>query len=665
MMMRGFQVSSNVPGATRPEVAHEGDDPTSEARTPGGAGGLAGPAAIVGVGVGALALSCGVVAAGGSPAALIVVAVASTTLALRRWLSTALALAAVLSGAFALLAASMRLWPAIGVPLSWLLVLPAVAAAAGLVLLWRGRATALSVSRSDLALGAGLAALSLSQVAAVPAARWLSGRPKLAWMMNNDSPWNLISSRFIVEDGGLDPSSHRNPAPLANEVVALFAAPGRSGVDPTDLLAHDLLRASEVLLLLVGAASLLAGVLVASGMPASRRWSRAVLSVAAAAIPWTWSLAGQVFIFGFWNTLPAAVLLLAAWAAWMSSARFPVTSSAVLALTGTGLLAAWAPLVIAPAALGVAVVAWRWRSHLALRRVALILWLTPLAILVAYAGLVTRADLTAESSGLAAEGLFPPFGQHLPPMIWFTALGVLLVLSVWSPVRTDLVGVLVLGSAGLIGTYYLMGQRAESLGGLWGYYPQKFAWTLSFLAPLLVLGSVRGALAAVDLRRVQRGTLVVAALMLSGVVLLQVPPSDPRPVTGEDYPIAHSSPDYRLSSLLPSVSILLPDRSSALDPAARTLLRLADPDAKVMVSRWSPEPGVNAFIDYWLLQLPADRTDDQPRPYAYTLDSFDPAQLCAVVRDWGDGVVIHTRNATLAEEMASACPDLRFEVRMG
>ena len=218
----------------------------------------------------ALVGACGVVAAGGSPAALLLVAAISTTLALRPWLRTTLALAAVMSGAFALLAVSMRLWPVLGAPLTSMLVVPAVVAAASLVLLWRRRATALAVPGPDVALAAGLAAVSVLQIAAVPVSRWLSGSPKLAWMMRNDNTWNLVSSRFLVEDGGLDPSSHRNPAPLANEVVALFAAPGRSAVARGDLLAHDLYRASEALLVMVGATSLLAGLLVASAFPASR-----------------------------------------------------------------------------------------------------------------------------------------------------------------------------------------------------------------------------------------------------------------------------------------------------------------------------------------------------------------------------------------------------------
>ncbi|GAA1940964.1 hypothetical protein [Nocardioides hwasunensis] len=658
-------MSASVPHAEQAHVREDGHPSTSDAPGPGlGTGQRRRPAVAVGLGVIALLASCAIVVGGGSPAALVLVAVAVSTLALRCWLTTALAFATVLSGALALVAVSMRVAPVIGVPVTWLPVLPAVAAAVALVVLWLRRSTAFAVDRSDLVLGAVLVALSLVQVVAVPVVRWLSGSPKLAWMMNNDSVWNLVSARFIVEDGGLVPVSHRNPAPLANEVVAFFMAPGRSGVDRTALLEHDLYRASEVLLLLVGATSLLAGLVVAAGVPSSRRWSRAVLTLVAAAIPWTWSLAGQVFLYGFWNSLPAAILILAAWAAWTSSDRFPVTSSGLLALIGTGLLASWAPLVLAPAALGVAVVCWRWRAHLDLRGLAMLAWLSPLALLVAYAGFVTRADFAAASGGLAAEGLFPPFGQNLPPVFWLVPFGVLVLLSTWSTVRIDLVGAVVVGLAGAVGTHYLMGQRAGAAGGPWGYYPQKFAWTLALLAPLLVLLSVRGGLAVAGLRRIQQGTLVLGSVALAGTLLLQVPPADPRPVTGERYPVAHGTPDYRLSSMLPVVSISLSDRSSALDPAVDTLLRFEDPDRKVVVSRWSPEPGDNTFVNYWLLQLPVDRSDEMPRPYAYGLDSFDPSALCDLVRDWGGGVVIQTRSDTLDDEMRALCPRQDFEVRV-
>lgn len=616
----------------------------------------------LGAAAAALVGSCVLVVLGGTPAPLLVLAVALATLALRSWLTTPVALAAVLVGALGLLTVSMRLWPALGASLGWLLVLPALVGGAALASVWRSRATALAMSRADLALGVGLALLSLVQVLAVPAARWLSGRPKLAWMMNNDSPWNLISARYIVEDGGLDPGSHRNPAPLANELVALFLVPGRSDVDPTALLSHDLLRTSQALLLLVGAVSLLGGVLVAATIGASRPWCRAVLAVVAAVIPWTWSLAGHVFVYGFWNSLPTAVLLLAAWTAWMASERSPVVGSGLLALSGVGLLAAWAPLALVPVCLALAVVGWRWRQHLALRGWVLIVWLAPWAVLASYAVIVTRADFAATSEGLAMEGSFPAFGEHLPPVFWLVPLGVLL-LSRWGSLHLDLVGVLVLGVAGAAGILYLMEQRSGAPGGPWGYYPQKFAWSLSLLAPIVLLGSVRSWLGEA-LGRVQSGAAVLGTILLTGALLLQVPPFDLRPLAALSYPIAHRTPDYRVTSVLPTVSIMFPDRASAMDPAARSLLALEDADRKVVASRWSPDPGANGFINYWLLQLPVDQVGDQPRAYAYGLDSFDPAQLCNLVRDWGSGVLIQTRDPKLPREVERACPELDFEVRV-
>lgn len=659
-------MSSHVPVAMQERIGNGGEHAlVTDGPAPQEAGvGPARPGLVVGALGAALFGACGVVAAGGSPAALLLVAVTASTLVLRCWLSTTLALAATLSGGFALLAVSMRLWPLIGTPLTAMLVLPAVAAAASLVLLWRRRATAFAVSGADLALGAGLAMVSALQVVTVPVARWLSDSPKLAWMMRNDNTWNLVSTRFLVEDGGLDPASHRNPAPLANELVALFLAPGRGEADSTGLLAHDLYRASEALLLMVGATSLLAGLLVASAFPATRAWCRAVLGLVAATIPWTWSLAGIVFVYGFWNSLPAAILVLAAWAAWTSSERRPVVCSGVLALVGTGLLAAWAPLVLLPACLGLAVVVWRRRAHLGLRGAALVAWVTPVAVLLAYVVLVTRGDITAASDALAAEGLFPAYGENLPPVFWLVPLGVLLVLSVWTPVRVDLVGTVVVGVVGAVGILYLMHQRAGSAGGPWGYYPQKFAWTLSFLAPMVLLMSARGALAVRGLRRAQRASLVVGTVMLAGVLLMQVPPADPRPVSSIDYPIAHRTPDYRPSSVLPVVSIVHPDRSSALDPAVADLLRLEDPARKVVVSRWFDDPGDNAFANFWLLQLPVDKADELPRPYAYGLDSFDPVGLCALVRDWGGGVELYTHSETLDREMRAVCRDLEFDVRL-
>lgn len=623
-------------------------------------------ATVLAASAGALfALSAVVVVAGGSPALLVVSAIALVTLALRLRLPTGTALAATLAGSTAVLTVAMRLIVVVDLPVVSLLVLPGAAGLAATGVLWRWRASAPAVSRADLLLGGGLVVLSLAQVLLVPVVRALSDGPKLAWMMNNDSPWNLVSARFIVEDGGLDPASHRNPAPLANELVALFLAPGRSSVDPADLLSHDLLRGSQALLLLVAATSLLAGALVAAGLPASRPWSRAVLAGVAALIPWTWSFAGQVFVYGFWNSLPAAVLLLAVWTAWTEAERSPVLASALIATASIGLLAAWAPLVIVPAVLGAAVVGWHARAHLDLFGLGLVAWLAPLLVLGVYAATVTFEDFSASSDGLSMEGLFPAFAEHLPVVIWLLAVALLLVLSSWASTRWDLVGVVALGVAGTIGIFYLMGQRAGSPAGPWGYYPQKFAWSLALLAPVIVLRSPQGVLLGTTLRRAQRASLVTGTVLLAWVLVLQVAPFDPRPLAAASYPIAHRSPDYRLTSLLPSASIAFPDRASAMDPAVSSVLRFSDQRRKVVVSRWTGDPGADGFINYWLLQLPVNQVDDEPRDYAYGLDSNDPAGLCDLVRDWGGGVVIRTMSATLADEMDQACAGGDFEVVRG
>ena len=89
-----------------------------------------------------------------------------------------------------------------------------------------------------------------------------------------------------------------------------------------------------------------------------------------------------------------------------------------------------------------------------------------------------------------------------------------------------------------------------------------------------------------------------------------------------------------------------------------------DPARKVIVSRWFDEPGDNAFANFWLLQLPVDKDDELPRPYAYGLDSFDPVGLCDLVRDWGGGVEIYTHSDTLAREMARTCRAESFKVRL-
>ena len=60
------------------------------------------------------------------------------------------------------------------------------------------------------------------------------------WAMRNDAVWNTITTRFMVEDGGLNAIAHPSgtlATPLTPGLLAIVAAVGRDGVASADLLA--------------------------------------------------------------------------------------------------------------------------------------------------------------------------------------------------------------------------------------------------------------------------------------------------------------------------------------------------------------------------------------------------------------------------------------------
>ena len=151
--------------------------------------------------------------------------------------------------------------------------------------------------------------------------------------------------------------------------------------------------------------------------------------------------------------------------------------------------------------------------------------------------------------------------------------------------------------------------------------------------------------------------------MLASVLLMQIPPADPRPVSSVDYPIAHRTPDYRLSSVLPAVSIALPDRSSALAPAVSEFLKLEDPARKVIVSRGSTTRMTYGSSTSGCCSPGRQGTSCRgPTRTASTASTLSDCVTWCATR--GGGVEIYTHSDTLAREMAQTCGASDFKVRL-
>lgn len=598
-----------------------------------------------------------------SPAPMLVVAISTTAFALAQRIRWQMALAVVIVGFMALAATLMQVSPMLGISsVEYFGLLSAGIGGVSLIRLW--------VSRHRLADVSGDPIVVLAPAFAVQAIGWTSieliqrqaGGMKLSWLMHNDSVWNMMIARFVVEDGGVDPEQHENGAPLTSVIVAIFLAPGRAQLSPSDWLVHDVHRAAEALVFMLGIMGLLAGVLVASAAPRDRRVARVLLALGGALVPWTWFVAGHAFMYGFWNAIVTGAVLVAIWIAWVESQRAPTLGSAVQALAATAVLATWPPLVLIPTALGACVVVQHRRTHLALRGKALALWLSAVGVLASYSVLVVLPILLSEGEGLSFDGWFIPMHWQAPLTMAALTLALLLMSSAIQGRSGDLLGTLALFVAAAAGIAYLLHQRADSPTGLWGYYPAKFAWLVCFLLPLI------GARTIVSHLRTQRSisgqtTILASAALASAALLALIPPIDTRPLS-EEHPAAYTTPSWRLQSVFPIWSLAQPDGISDFDPAVKILSQNSDPRRKILFARYFSDPMRDKFMNSWTLQQAVESAGQLPRPYAYTLDPTVASSICEVISAWDGGVTVLTRDAGLRGELGKACDGFSFQVEL-
>lgn len=518
-------------------------------------------------------------------------------------------------------------------------------------------------------------AVPVACVAWLAMVRVTASSHKLAWMMSNDSAFNVFSSRQILLDGGVDPVKHPSPAAGMSEVAAFFTAPGRSGVEGSGLLEHDLERVLQALVLATSALSVLGALGAVLVVRRGHVLPRIAVAVAVSALPWTWYLFGYAMHYGFWNAIVSSAVLAAAWLAFAERRRHPASASAAQALAGTALLPLWAPLLLAPALFGVVTVIQHRREHLALRRWGLIAWLAPVVLLGWYLLFVLRPLLGGGDTGaLAADGAMLSISRTTIVVVLLSAVAVGLMVHARGERSGELAGPLLVLLAGLIGLDYLVGLRADAPTGPWGYYPAKFGWLLAFVA---FLATARAAVAIVlpmtpqareaigarsRLTAVGRGTAAALAPVLAvSVLVAQVPPADPRPATAE-YPAPVPAPDWRAASIWPLLSIAQEDGASVMDPAVDTLLELSSPGEKYVLTRYLDDVSEDALVNFWLLSQPIVRDRNDVRQYAYFLEMDNPESLCNLALTWGPGLQVLTRDRAWGRRIERSCPDAGLEV---
>ncbi|WP_157559088.1 hypothetical protein [Nocardioides sp. Soil774] len=502
--------------------------------------------------------------------------------------------------------------------------------------------------------------------------RMASSSPKLAWMMNNDSAFNLFTSQHILRDGGVDPEKHPSPAAGISEMVALFTGPGRDGIASADLLEHDLVRAMQLLVLATSALSFVGAigvVLAARGGPLVTRFC---VAVAVAVLPWTWIMFGQATQFGFWNAIVSSAVLATAWLAFAEADRHPTAASAAQALAGTALLALWAPLLLAPALFGLILVLRHWRAHMGLRRWALGAWLAPVALLAWYFVFVVRPLFTSQGAALGADGAMFPMAKTTVQAILITSAAIGLLAYSGRGRTGEMLGAAAVLIAGIAGLEYLIAQREGAPSGPWGYYPAKFGWLIAYLA-ILVGARAAAAIAmpspteptpgAPD-RRPGSGRSAAAAIApiaTTVAMLIQVPPADPRPLTAA-HPVSLPTPVWSPGAILPVLSIAQEHGSSELDPAVATLLKISSPEEKHVLSRFHADPALDAFVNFWLLSQPVVEDNDAVRYYAYFLEPDNPDSFCDLATTWGPGLEVWTKDVQWGRQLERRCQDADWSV---
>ncbi|QWZ07218.1 hypothetical protein KRR39_17315 [Nocardioides panacis] len=608
---------------------------------------------------------------GGTPGPLALVAGTLVLGAFGQFARWSAALAGAVLTMLLVVALGMQVFPLLGLPLAGadaaLLVLVSLVA---LALILSRRSSLRLPHRSGAVFAASCLVVPFLALATTLLIELRHHGSKVAWVMSNDSTFNVMIARFIVGDGGLQPAKHGNVAPLTSELAALFMAPGRSVLAPALLMEHDVRRVIEMLLLMLAVMSVVGSVIVAQVVPARYPWVRGILAVCAGLLPWTWFVGGYAIGYGFWNAVVSGVALTATWLAWLEAPRSPRLSSALQAAATAVFVTVWVPLAMVPAAFGVVTVLRYWRVHLRLRGLRLVAWLVPALVFFYFAFVLTKptvapaggAGAVSSMSALAFDGAFFAVAHSTPGVIGLITIGSVAVAAMFGRDRWALVGVLIVAVLGWFGLHYLMAQRVTNPTGPWGYYPQKFAWLVCLLAPYAVVRAFVAVLGELRLPPLRRLGVAVGAVLVAAAVVAQIPPADNRPPSSESNPGPRPAPDYRATSMFFLYSMAQPHAASDFDPAARQMFRWSSPEKKVVVGGWYHDGSLDGFMNFWLLQQTVGTGHPEVRPFAYTLNPNDPASLCVVVNTWGGGVTVKTRRASMEARMRKVCPDSDFDV---
>ncbi|MEP6480434.1 MAG: hypothetical protein ABJA94_00325 [Rhodoglobus sp.] len=367
-------------------------------------------------------------------------------------------------------------------------------------------ATLFTWRRSWLGLAASASAIAL--IAVLSLAQLLRGSASLYWSTNNDAVIGLRFARLMVSEGGLGINMGRQSTPLPFAMAAANMDSGRAGLSDSLMQEHDLVRIAQVWVFLIAIGCILAGVTVARRLTAaSQGWAIPVVALASSSML-AWFVIGVQFDFGFMNSAFAIAALLAAWLIFDSAANHPLVAIAGLFTAALVALGVWSPLIVCVIGLGVAVLVTGARAIRRARRGGLVAAAVTGVVLLAYAVGVTLPQLFDAPTALGNNGGFPPIGPG--SMLIITSLTVLAAaLALRGETLRTGTGVAALVATFLAGLAYLLAQR-RGVDFIWGYYPAKFAWTVSVLLIVIIMSLAVHLIASASLTRSRRAIVTIA-----------------------------------------------------------------------------------------------------------------------------------------------------------
>ncbi len=475
---------------------------------------------------------------------------------------------------------------------------------------------------------------------------WASSGGYPSWAMRGDMAWNTVQSLLIHADGGVVPAIHPNPAPLTNVLFAIAYGPAAQPSLASVFSAH-----AVVILFVAMLASVLSGRYVAeraAHLHPLVSWG-AVVTVGL--LPYAGVMLGSVELLGHANMLTSYLVLWLTWIVYSAMRWHPAVRISLLFALSTIIVACWAPLVTVPISLIlVAAIDW-WRVRQSGVRTAALRWGVLIAGLVQFAMyllLVTLPDLRREGAALSQDGGAFSISPKLTAVIlvavavaaaltWVAAMkvrtsaeGLVRISAVdsselerYESVRAVSMGVLAMLFISIPAIGYLMLQRV-GMDSLWGYYPVKYVLLLTTVTAGVLLGSAVAALR--DSSGVSWQVLVLGAAAI--LVLLPV--------------LAPFGWKPSATSLAPAVRLAAQPMSAAQVSGIDDLVVIADAhrgEANLYIDddAWSED-----FVNFYLIQLSAQRSTDAVRSFAFAADQLSREQLCSLIETWDRPVNVFT-----------------------